>query len=85
MHIDVLVGLIMILWGTITFDYGYCSIERCVEQLFDSWVSSLDMHGYNYHNNKMLSYGTYTALIGLVFSFLYDKTLSRLVNWIMHG
>lgn len=34
---------------------------------------------------NLLHYGAALAILGLLLSYLYDKTTGRLINWIKHG
>lgn len=82
------VGFIVMLFGLLVLVIGLFQIAGSTHRLddiFSNWIESVFFERYSFRRYPVACYGTWVALIGLLLSFLYDKTLGRLAGWIRAG
>lgn len=82
------VGFIILLCGLLVLVVGLFQIADGAYKLadiFSNWIESVFFERYSFRRYPVACYGTWIALIGLLLSFLYDKTLGRLAGWIRVG
>ncbi len=57
--------------------------ERLIDFIYDS--VSLSYGRYEAPSHRCFALGFYLAITGLLLSFLYDKTIGVLANWVASG
>lgn len=79
--IVLVVGVICSLVGIVQLGHMTSRLGR----LLDYWGQALMFDRYVYRQAPFALFGPYIAAFGLLMSFLYDKTLKRLAQWISAG
>lgn len=54
-------------------------------EFFERWVKAVLQDRSSFRRYPMSAWGTYLCVIGLLFSFAYDRTIGRILTWIYHG
>ncbi|MCO7503173.1 MULTISPECIES: hypothetical protein [unclassified Pseudomonas] len=52
---------------------------------FERWVGTIFFERYAYKNYPATKFGFWIFLIGILFSFLYDRVIGKFFDWIANG
>jgi hypothetical protein len=78
------VGLIVLIISLISVLAGLIIMVNHGRDFLD-YISAVEGHYYYGYGFWFARYGTYFAVVGLLFSYLYDFTICKLIKWIFHG
>lgn len=78
------VGLILLFIGLIQI-LGYLGRSASLFNFLEHWFRAVTFDKYVTRRAPLVSTGTYLTLGGLLLSFAYDKTLGRILTWIVNG
>lgn len=82
------IGAIILAIGCLTFFVGAVQmIDRRDDfgWFIETWIKSVFRDGSSYRNYPTVAWGTYLIVLGLLSSFLYDKTLGKMFAWVKTG
>lgn len=85
------VGFVVLAVGAVITLIGFFQIGadqssyRWFEKFLNGIAKALAFERYTYRRYPLACIGPYVLLAGLLGSFLYDRTVGRLLAWIRHG
>lgn len=82
------VGVIFLIVGLVTLIIGLVQAINYTGRfgsLMTEWLNAFMIEQRVVRRYPSLVWGTYLTLIGLMFSFLYDRTLGPLFRWVWRG
>lgn len=84
-------GFVVLIIGTFLTLIGWIQIGsdlysyRWFEKFIGKFGDALIFDRYTYRRYPLASIGPYVMLAGLLLSYLYDRTIGRILTWIRHG
>ena len=85
------IGFVILAIGVVVSLIGFIQIGsdlyryRWLEKFIEGVVESICFNRYNFQFYTMAAIGPYMALAGLLFSYLYDRGIGRLLSWVRNG
>lgn len=82
------VGFIALASGLIMLAVGlYLAISHSYYGVFDldDYLEALTNHYSHKNGYRLIRYGTYLTILGSLLSYFYDKTMGKLIAWIIKG
>lgn len=78
------VGIVVLVIGLIQI-VGDMGRGGSMGVFFERWFKAAFQDRWYFRRFPMSALGTYLFVIGLLFSFAYDRTIGRVLTWIYHG
>lgn len=79
-----IIGILLVLIGAMQIGSDLNSY-RWFERFLGIWWQALSFDRYTYRRYPLACIGPYVLLAGLLSSYLYDRSLGRVLAWIRHG
>ena len=75
------IGFLVLVAGILVSAYGIFTVASGYSPSFKTWADALTL-GYGSRRYRAVPWGFAITLTGLLFSFAYDYTIKRVIDWV---